>query len=48
MKNIWEKLFVGIGDRHEIRFFRKSVFMIVLFLIFFAASFYLMIVSLTD
>jgi hypothetical protein len=46
MKHVWESLIGEIGDRQETAYTRKTILMVLLFLTFFGASFYVMIESL--
>ncbi len=46
MKNAWEKMILSLNDPHEAAYTRNTIFMVLLFLTFFGASFYVMIDSL--
>jgi len=46
MKHVWESLIGENGDRQETAYTRKTILMVLLFLTFFGASFYVMIESL--
>ena len=46
MKQVWDSFIGESGDRQESAYTRKTILMVLLFLTFFGASFYVMIESL--
>jgi hypothetical protein len=46
MKNAWNKMILSLNDPHEASYTRNTILMVLLFLTFFGASFYVMIDSL--
>ena len=46
MKNVWQKMMVALNDPHEASALRNTILLVLLFLTFFGASFYVMVDSL--
>jgi len=46
MKDVWQKIFVTANDGGEASYTRNTILMILIFITFFGASFYVMLESL--